>query len=150
LQELILKDGVIHIEAGKPGEQVSIDVWVDANHPVVELDVKSQKKITASVTTEPWRLEQREIADNAEIHSGYGLRSFIVEKDTILDHDKENVIWAHRNERSIWKDNLTMQGLEGYIKKGKDPLLHNTFGALIHSEAAKNNSGKIRIRGSHT
>ncbi|MEX2567598.1 MAG: DUF5703 domain-containing protein [Cyclobacteriaceae bacterium] len=133
-QELILKDGVIRIEAGKNEELVSIDVWVDANYPVVELDVKSQQKISASVTTDPWRLEQREIVDNAEIHSAYGLKSIVVEKDTILDNDKENLIWAHRNERSIWESNLTMQGLEGYIENGKDPLLHHTFGALIHSE----------------
>ncbi|WP_147383972.1 DUF5703 domain-containing protein [Maribellus luteus] len=133
-QELILKDGVIHIEAGNAKEKVSIDVWVDANHPVVELDVKSQKKITASVTTEPWRLEQREIADNTEIHSAYGLKTVIVEKDTIFENDKGSVMWAHRNERSIWKNNLTMQGLEGYLKKGKDPLLHTTFGGLIHSD----------------
>jgi alpha-L-fucosidase 2 len=132
-QELILKDGVIHIEAGKAEEKVSIDVWVDANHPVVEFDVKSQKKIITSVTAESWRLEQREITDNVEIHSAYGLKSIMVEKDTVLDNDKENVLWALRNERSIWKENLTMQGLEGYIEKGKDPLLHNTFGALIHS-----------------
>ncbi|MGQ7868145.1 DUF5703 domain-containing protein [Sunxiuqinia sp. sy24] len=133
-QELILKDGVIHIEAGKAEEKVSIDVWVDANHPVVELDVKSQKKVTASVTTEPWRLEQREIADNTEMHSAYGLKTVIVEKDTIFENDKGYVIWAHRNERSIWKNNLTMQGLEGYLKRGKDPLLHATFGGLIHSD----------------
>ncbi len=133
-QELILKDGVIHIEAGEGEDKVDIDVWVDANDPVVELDVKSQKQISASVATEPWRLEQREIADEVEIHSAYGLKSFIVEKDTILENDKENVIWAHRNERSIWESNLTMQGLEGYIKKGKDPLLFSTFGGLIHSD----------------
>jgi len=132
-QELVLKDGVINIKAGKPEELVSIDVWVDANHPVVEVDVKSQQKITALVTTEPWRLEQREIADDVEIHSAYGLKSVVVEKDTILAHDKENVVLAHRNERSIWKENLTMQGLEGYVDKGKDPLLHHTFGVLIHS-----------------
>ena len=142
-QELILKDGVIHIEAGKAEEKVFIDVWVDANHPVVELNVKSQKKITASVTTEPWRLEQREIAENSpELHSAYGLQSAIVEKDTILEDVKENVIWAHRNERSIWKSNLTMQGLEGYLKKGKDPLLHNTFGGLIHSEQLQKTSAE--------
>ncbi|MGC9354599.1 MAG: DUF5703 domain-containing protein, partial [Mariniphaga sp.] len=134
-QKLILKDGVIHIETGKAEEKVSVDVWVDANHPVVELDVNSQKKIIASVTTEPWRLEQREIAgDSPELHSAYGLKSVVVEKDTILENDKKNVIWAHRNERSIWKDNLKMQGLEGFIEKRKDPLLHNTFGGLIHSD----------------
>lgn len=134
LQKLILKDGVIHIEAGEGQDKVGIDVWVDANHPVVELDVTSKQKISASVTTEPWRLKQRKIsADNPEIHSAYGLKSVVVEKDTVLENDNENVIWAHRNERSIWKDNLKMQGLEGYIKKGTDPLLHNTFGGLIHS-----------------
>ncbi len=143
LQELILQDGVIHIEAGNPGEKVSIHVWIDANHPVVELDVKSQQKITASVATEPWRLEQREILENTvEIHSAYGLKSVIVEKDTILDNDMEFVIWAHRNERSSWQDNLTMQGLEGYIEKGKDPLLHKTFGALIHSGAMQKTTPK--------
>lgn len=141
LQELILKDGVIHIEAGEGQDKVAIEVWVDANHPVVELDVKSNQKISASVTTEPWRLEQREIAEgNPEIHSAYGLKSVVVEKDTILDNDKENVIWAHRNERSVWEDNLKMQGLEGYIKAGKDPLLHRTYGALIHSDKLHNTS----------
>jgi pimeloyl-ACP methyl ester carboxylesterase len=139
-QELVLRDGVIHIEAGKPDEKVSIDVWVDANRPVVEIDVKSQKMISASVSTEPWRLERREIADKAEIHSAYGLQSVVVEKDTIIECDDENAIWAHRNERSIWKNNLTMQGLEGYIEKGKDPLLHNTFGGLIHSDHLKKTS----------
>ncbi len=134
-QELILKDGLIQIAAGEGEDKVDIDIWVDANHPVVELDVKSQKKIKASVTTEPWRLEQREITENnPELHSAYGLQSAIVEKDTILEEVNKNVIWVHRNERSIWKSNLTMQGLGGYIEKGKDPLLHNTFGGLIQSD----------------
>ena len=133
-QELILKEGIIHIEAGNIAERVSIDVWVDANHPVLEFDVQSKKKISASVTTEPWRLERREIADSGEIHSAYGLKSIIVEKDTIIDNDQDHVLWAHRNERSVWKDNLTMQGLGSFTEIGKDPLLHNTFGALIQSE----------------
>lgn len=134
-QELILKDGLIQIAAGEGEDKVDIDIWVDANHPVVELDVKSPKKIKASVTTEPWRLEQREITENnPELHSAYGLQSAIVEKDTILEEVNKNVIWVHRNERSIWKSNLTMQGLGGYIEKGKDPLLHNTFGGLIQSD----------------
>lgn len=143
-QELILRDGYIHIEAGNPEERVDIEVWVDANHPVVELDVKSRKEISASVTTEPWRLEPREIADKVEIHSAYGLQSIQVAKDSLLDRDPESLVWAHRNESSIWEANLKMQGLEGFIAKGKDPLLHATFGALIHSEALRKTSpGKL-------
>ena len=144
LQELVLKDGVIHIEAGKSGEQVSIDVWVDAHHPVVELDVKSQKKIKASVTTEPWRMQQREIAENSpELHSAYGLHKgadgievpgVFVEKDSILGNMDDEVIWLHRNDRSVWKDNLKLQGLEKIGDQNKDPLLNRTFGGLIRSD----------------
>ena len=62
LQKLVLEDGVIHIEAGEKEEQVSIDVWVDANHPVVELDVKSDVQLLAKVSTEPWRTRRRKLA----------------------------------------------------------------------------------------
>ena len=73
LQELKVEDGLIHIEAGDSKEKVSIDIWVDANHPVVELDVNSETLITASVNTEPWRTERRQIEDAKEMHSAYGL-----------------------------------------------------------------------------
>ncbi len=150
LQELVLEDGVIHIEAGKKEEQVSIDVWVDANHPVVELDVKSDVPILAKVSTEPWRLERREITGN-EIHSAYGLDreggpAVFVEKDSILNGIEDAVVWMHRNNRSIWKDNLKLQGLEKYTKKSEDPLLHNTFGGLIRShELTKSNPGQAIV-----
>ncbi|WP_375582856.1 DUF5703 domain-containing protein [Cyclobacterium xiamenense] len=150
-QELILQDGYLRIEAGNPEERVEIEVWVDANHPVVELDVKSRREITASVTTEPWRLEQREIADDTEIHSAYGLQSVRVAKDTILDRDPENLVWAHRNEGSIWAENLKMQGLEGFITRGKDPLWHATFGALMQSESLHKSSPRtMETKGART
>lgn len=134
IQELILQDGIIHIEAGKEKEKVIIDVWVDAKHPVVEIDVKSEREIAASVTTEPWRTEQRVISDPNELHSAYGLKTAIVEKDTIIRQDSDELIWAHRNERSVWEDNLKLQGLEDFLAKGDDPLLNNTFGGLIRSD----------------
>ena len=136
-QELILKDGVIQIKAGRAREQVSIDVWVDADNPVVQLDVKSAAPIVAKVTTEPWRTERRKLDSKKEIYSAYGLDggSFVfVEKDSILEDNDDGVIWLHRNERSIWKDNLKLQGLEKYTRRGNDPLLHRTFGGLIRSK----------------
>ncbi|MCM4153133.1 SGNH/GDSL hydrolase family protein [Arenibacter sp. N53] len=136
LQELILKDGVVHIEAGSKGELVSIDVWIDANHPVVELDVKSEIPISATVSTEPWRTERRQITEINEIHSAYGIHGgpdVFVEKDSVLEN-KDDIIWMHRNNRSIWKDNLQLQGLGQYSKQNNDPLLHRTFGGLIRSK----------------
>ena len=148
MQELILKDGLVHIEAGSKEELVSIDVWIDANHPVVELDVKSEIPISAIASIEPWRIERRQITDKNEIHSAYGVNGgpeVFVEKDSVLANN-DGIIWTHRNNRSIWKDNLKLQGLEKYSKQNNDPLLHRTFGGLIRSkEMVKAGHGKLKM-----
>ncbi len=147
-QELIVADGLIRIEAGKDESKVSIDVWVDANHPVVELYVKSTKPIEAKVTTEPWRTERRKIQNNTELHSAYGLHGVgasevFIEKDTILTATDENIVWLHRNNRSIWLDNLKLQGLEAYAENSADPLLNRTFGGLMRSSELQKTSHSI-------
>lgn len=149
IQELELKDGVIHIEGGESGKQVAIDVWVDANHPVVELEVRSEIPLAASVSTEPWRTARRQIT-GGDLHSAYGLAGdggsdVFVEKDSMLEDVGDGVIWLHRNERSLWCDNLKLQGLEKYIERDDDPLLHRTFGGLIRSsELVKTDSGRLK------
>lgn len=133
-QVLVLEDGVIHIEAGEQERKVAIDIWVDANNQLIELDINSQQDIVARLSTEPWRTHSREITDKNEIHSAYGLQSATVSKDTIISADQSKVIWAHRNERSVWSSNMKLQGLEGYMPESEDPLLNRTFGALIQSD----------------
>ncbi|MFT7233800.1 MAG: alpha-L-fucosidase 2 [Cyclobacteriaceae bacterium] len=139
LQELIVEEGLIHIKAGKEGSQTAINVWVDANHPVVEIDVTSKTPIIANVTTEPWRTQRRQLSNKAEIHSAYGLTGdgaseVFVEKDTVLSSNAEGVIWLHENKNSIWKNNLDMQALNKYAKKNQDPLLNRIFGGMIKSD----------------
>ncbi len=139
LQELKLCDGVIHIEAGEGAKMVSLDIWIDANHPVVEIDVKSETPVDVRVSTEPWRVERRRIT-GGEMHSAYGLMGdggpdVYAEKDIILDDVDDGVIWLHRNERSLWRENLELQGLGTYTSQSVDPLLYRTFGALIRSSS---------------
>lgn len=138
LQELVLEEGVIHIAAGEGEEEVNIDVWVDANHPVVELDVKSKSPVEAIISSEPWRIKRRQITNENEIHSAYGVNGtggpeVFVEADSLIN-DSKDIIWFHRNRRSIWIDNLKLQGLGDFINLSADPLLNRTFGALIRSE----------------
>lgn len=138
-QELILKDGNIHIEVGDENDQVTIDVWVDANHPVVEVNVTSKKPITARASMESWRTESRQLDNPVELHSAYGLHGegapkVIVERDTLLKGYGDKILWAHQNNRSIWEENLKLQGLDQYIDANTDPLLYRTFGALMESK----------------
>ena len=101
LQQLILKDGNIRIVAGDKSDKVTIDVWVDANHPVVEVNVTSKNPITASASMESWRTESRQLDNPTELHSAYGLHGegapiVIVEKDTLIGYG-DKIIWAHNN-----------------------------------------------------
>ncbi|MEN8230944.1 MAG: DUF5703 domain-containing protein, partial [Bacteroidota bacterium] len=138
LQELNVNDGLIHIEAGENEEAISIDVWVDAHYPVIEVDVTSKRPVHARVSTEPWRTHRRKVVNTDEKHSAYGISGpdgpdVFVERDTILSMEQEGVIWLHRNQRSIWQSNLELQGLGRFVIKGEDPLLNRTFGGLIRS-----------------
>jgi len=142
LQELKVEDGLIHIVAGDPKKKVTITIWVDANHPVVELDVNSEVAISASVKTEPWRTEKRPLDDKTEIESAYGLTGdgapkVFVEKDMVLANKEDAIVWLHCNEKSIWKENLKLQGLEKYTDKNQDPLLNRVFGGLIRANGFK-------------
>lgn len=138
LQELDVANGLIHIEAGEDNDRVSIDVWVDANYPVVEVDVTSKRPVHARVSTVPWRTHRRKVVNAEEKHSAYGISGpdgpdVFVEKDTVLSMEQEGVIWLHRNERSIWQANLELQGLGSFVKEDRDPLMNRTFGGLIRS-----------------
>ena len=141
VQELKLNDGIIHIEGGSRKNPVSIDVWVDANHPVVEMKVKSATPVEGKVSLEIWRDQRRKVTNKNEVYSfpAAGAPDLFIEPDTIIQSDK-GLVWAHRNHYSIWKDNLELQSLGEWTKNHEDPLLNRTFGGMILSkEMGKSN-----------
>jgi len=149
-QTLSLAEGMIHIETGREGDRVSIDVWVDANHPDVEVNVRSDNPLNIRVSTEPWRTHLRKVTGVKELHSFYGLNGeggpeVYVTKDSVLPDAKNEVICMHRNNTSIWKENLKLQDLDKAIKENRDPLFHRTFGVLIRSEELKKGSPALLI-----
>lgn len=142
-QKLILKDGVIHILEGDKKHPVDIDVWVDANHPVVQIKVKSTTPVKGIVSLEIWRNRRREVTDKREVYSfpTPDRPKLFVEPDAIIPSYAKQLVWAHKNRHSIWSDNLKLQALGDYIQQNKDPLLNRTFGGSISSnEMAKKDS----------
>jgi hypothetical protein len=133
-QTLRLRSGDVKIISEHP--HVAWRIWVDANHPVVHVDINSAEPTTAEATLEDWRMEKHIIQPkDEEAVSAFGLHggaSPIVElADIILPASNNVVQWYHRDESSIWPDTLKYQGLESLIKDLHDPLLHRTFGGLI-------------------
>ncbi|HUB62694.1 MAG TPA: DUF5703 domain-containing protein [Puia sp.] len=75
-QTLRLRQGEIRITEGKGIAAVNYRLWVDANHPVVHVEIIGGRPSDVKVTLHDWRL-----------HRG----------DTILASGKERLVWYHRN-----------------------------------------------------
>jgi len=142
-QTLCLRKGEIAISAGEGAKAVCVRIWVDANHPVVRIEIDSPSPLAMQARLDVWRTGKRELG-KVEVGSAYGLHSgpspVIVYPDTVLDGQKERIVWYHRNENSIWQANLKHQGMADFIPKSVDPLLNRTFGGQISGAGLVNSN----------
>ena len=132
-QELDLARGCIVVESGAGEDKTTVDFWIDANRPVVNVQIKGAEAFTAQVTLEHWPQEtdanrptlKTDIAkDAAGAWRG----------DTILPAEDNTIRWYYRNTTSIFADTLKKQHLGHAVGKFHDPLLNLTFGGLIAGE----------------
>ena len=120
-QELDLATGSIVVEASHGGLTRSIRFWIDANRPVVHVDIESSEPCTAQISLESWRAEGKWLVPGAS-------------RDVILPSDGETVRWYHRNEISMFAESMRIQHMEHMLDRIPDPLLHLTFGGLMAGE----------------
>ncbi len=141
-QELDLKTGSVRIRYGSGKEKVEVIVWVDAGHPVVDVDVKAGMPVELLVKNEMWRVRKDTLASIGHGDIMYdsdfrnGLREpVIVDPDSILRGLDHAIGWYHYNSRSVGPA-LTgrWQGITDIMIP--DPLLHRIFGAVITGEGA--------------
>jgi hypothetical protein len=123
-QELDLKTGSITIHASVGEMKRSIRFWIDANRPVVHLDIQSSPPCTAEIALESWRAEGKYLRGGSQ-------------KDIILPADGQTVRWYQRNVHSIFKDNMKNQHMGDVVDQFPDPLIHRTFGGVISGEGLK-------------
>ncbi|NNJ86848.1 MAG: hypothetical protein HKP20_06740, partial [Akkermansiaceae bacterium] len=149
LQTLDTETGTITIGTGD-GEQTQIRIWVDANHPVMQVEVDAEQAHAATLSFEPWRTKRRQLTAGRESSSaraltGNGAAPIFVEPDKVLSDQSNRIVWYHRNERSVWKANLELQALVDYADPEKDPLLHRTFGALVEGAGLVSKDSKTLV-----
>ena len=135
-QELRLADGEILIHAGG----VRARVWIDANRPVMHVELDGEKPFETTVTHETWRQEERVLKGGetrgawSATHSSGGLFTPIeprVYPDTVLDDGGDRIVFFHRNPTSVWAHTMRMQKLGELADPADDPLLHRTFGGVV-------------------
>ncbi|MCP3920161.1 MAG: LamG domain-containing protein [bacterium] len=130
-QRLSLQDGSVYITFGAGDHTAAFRVWVDANHPVVQVEVEGQHPIGVMAILEPWRTTRHRLpsAEVSDVLLG-SQTPITVEPDTILHGQDRRIGWYHHNTKSIGPAlTAATQGLDGFDRD--DPLLHRTFGAVV-------------------
>ncbi len=115
-------------------------LWVDANNPVVHVQVNAPSNVTATASFELWRtnaaaLSSIEASDvNYDTSQPNNMHApTVVEPDTVLTNLTEGVGWYHRNNKSVGpNETMGFQDLLG-APSYADPILGRTFGAILRS-----------------
>ena len=105
-QVLKLENASVQIRSGAN----VLQVWVDANHPVLHLEAKLEHPATLQAELELWRKDK---------------------SDMILPATAGQISWCHFNSSSIYPTVLEQEHLTSVLTKYPDPLLHRCFGVVL-------------------
>ncbi|NQT52862.1 hypothetical protein HQ576_12460 [bacterium] len=140
-QTLSLRDATLKVQAAEGPRRTAVQVWVDANQPVIHVAVESASPLVATGAVELWRTERQEYKQLqcSDIMTGAPparRQPTIIEPDTVLTGQQGRIGWYHHNAKSFGPKLLAeIQGLTEFGQK--DPLLHRTFGAVVKARGGK-------------
>ena len=145
-QILDLKSATVQIntQGELNGKQVDIkiNVWVDANNPVINIEHDCSVPMNMMASVELWRtvprgLSHASFSDLMQSHTAYDKMrdTVVVEPDVIVKENKDKIIWYHHNIKSSGYDYVNkLQGVTEFCPP--NPILKRTFGALMKGREA--------------
>lgn len=119
-QELKLREGALEISVGPDGKKSRLRLWVDANHPVVQVEAACAEHVHMKVAMESWR--------NAPTPW--------LGTDTIIHEQKDRVVWYYKSQNTEIAPlvnrmiGAAIQG-EGLVSSG-DTTLQSAKSGTIH------------------
>jgi hypothetical protein len=145
-QTLMLETGEVQMQAGGSVARV----WVDANHPVVHLEVQAEKPAQLEATAELWRVKPYHLDPPAVSQAGFfewgnNPNGLDFGPDTVLPAGPDDVSWCHFNSNSIYPLVFQREHLEALLPKYPDPLLHRCFGVTMKGPGLAGGDG-LRLK----
>jgi len=136
-QALTLEDATVRVEMAG----AAIRLWVEAEAPVVHVEVTSPQPTRCKVHLHTWRKGTRQL-EGQELHSAYGLRGrpdlAICRPDVVRDDQPDRVVWYHRNTaETCYEALMRQQSFADFLEAHPehDPLARRTFGGMIVADA---------------
>lgn len=142
--------GRMTVTAGNGGAKSTLELFVDADEPIVHVRISSPTPVTATAALEIWRTAEKIITDPTEKQSSWAMRdapdAVVVKEspDIVLPGRDGEVLWYRRNSHSIVDLTLRHQGLATEKDKTGDPIMYRTMGGLLTGRDMKR-SGETSI-----
>ena len=136
-QTLKLETGDVELHSGNNFARI----WVDANHPVVHVQVQTEAPVQVKATSEVWRTKEYSLDTRAIDRTGLGFfewggypDSLTFYPDAILQSKDNRVSSCHFNTHSIYPLVFEKEHLESLLPKYPDPLMHRCFGLTMKGD----------------
>ena len=154
-QTLELENGEVQLQSGKNVARI----WVDANHPVVHIEIETAKPLEMEANSEVWRTEAYHLDAKAVGAAGFfewgsNPEGLSFEPDTVLPARHNVVSWYHFNTHSVYPLVFEREHLAPLLAKYPDPLMHRCFGVAmkgdglqsVHNQTLKSVETKHSLR----
>ncbi len=131
-QKLDLYHGRIDINAGTPGSNVEVQVWIDANQPVIRIEASGAQNFTMTCSNEVWRsAPYTPNGSDPAASSWRGVNTGWTESADVAWPSADRLISYHRNASSQFQTILAGENLSGQWTNFADPYLNRTFGMTV-------------------
>jgi hypothetical protein len=136
-QELVLEKGHVILKGEKDGVEAEVTIWVDVFHPVVHVEIESNKVIEATATYESWRYADREMEKNESFQNSYKWappEGLMMKKDEIA-FEEEKVVFYHQNKgETVFDVTVEQQGMNAVKDRLFNPLKNLISGGCMFGE----------------
>jgi alpha-L-fucosidase 2 len=131
-QTLKLESGEVQLQTAKGVAHI----WVDANHPVVHLEIQTESPLQLEAKSEVWRTKTHHLNQGAVSRAGFfewgnNPNGLNLNSDTIFPAQNDRASWCHFNSSSIYPLVFEREHLKSLLPKYPDPLLHRCFGVAM-------------------
>ena len=136
-QTLRLGTGDVELQAGRN----FVRIWVDANHPVIHVQVQTKAPVELKAASEVWRTKEYHLDTRAIDQTQLGFfewgddpNDLIFYPDTVFQSKDNRVSSCHFNTHSIYPLVFEKEHLESLLSNYPDPLMHRCFGLTMKGD----------------
>jgi hypothetical protein len=136
-QELHLQEGYVTVEGENNGVKAAVKIWTEVVQPVIHIDIKSNRRVSAESSYESWRYQDRVLKARENFANSWkwaAPKNNIGKKD-VIDFNNNGVLFYHHNEeKTIFDITVAQQGMDQVKEQLFNPLRKLAFGGFFEGK----------------